>query len=126
LYFDFVQLDSHKSGRKWGGKFAPIESVYNFPSDQFTGGISIATPLIKGIQANLWSETTHTVERMEFMLFPRLSALAEAAWTLGERKNFTSFTLRMTKMEDIYRKSSVHFFDFKNLERSKEISGPEK
>ena len=44
LYFDFVQLYSHQKGRKWGGKYAPVESVYNFPSDQFTGGISIATP----------------------------------------------------------------------------------
>ena len=126
LYFDFVQLDSHKSGRKWGGKFAPIESVYNFPSDQFMGGISIATPLIKGIQANLWSETTHTAERMEFMLFPRMSALAEAGWTCEEKKNFTSYALRMANMAEIYKKSSIHFFDFRNPENSMEITGSEK
>ncbi len=125
LYFDFVQLNSHKSGRKWSGKYAPVESVYNFPSDQFTGGISIATPLVKGIQANLWTETVHTNERLEFMTFPRLSALAEAAWTNKEVKDYESFRGRMKNMEDIYRKSDVRYFDFMHPEEATEISGPE-
>jgi hexosaminidase len=124
LYFDFVQLDSHKSGRKWSGKFAPIESVYEFPSEKFTGGISIATPQVKGLQANLWTETMHTTDRLEFMLFPRLSALAESAWSNQEVKNFPNFQDRMKNMEDIYQKSDVRFNDFRNPDNSKEIEGP--
>ena len=126
LYFDFVQLNSHSSGRKWGGKFAPVESVYNFPSNEFTGGISIATPLVKGIQANLWTETVHTNDRLEFMTFPRLSALAEAAWTNTEVKDYKSFQTRMKNMEDIYRKSEVHYFDFMHPKAATEIAGPDK
>lgn len=126
LYFDFVQLDSHQSGRKWGGKFAPVESVYNFPSDEFTGGISIATPLVKGIQANLWTETVHTNDRLEFMTFPRLSALAEAAWSDKEVKDFSNYRERMKKMQNIYRKSEVLYFDFMHPEEATEIVGPEK
>lgn len=125
LYFDFVQLDTHRAGRKWGGKFAPIESVYNFPSDQFTGGISIATPLVKGIQANLWTETMHTNDRLEFMTFPRLSALAESAWSSQEVKNFGNFQKRMASMKEIYKKSEVNYFDAGDPDYSKEIVGPE-
>jgi hexosaminidase len=125
LYFDFVQIDSHKSGRKWAGKFAPVESVYEFPSDKFLGGISISTPLVKGIQANLWTETMHTPDRLEFMTFPRLSALAEAAWTNHDLKNFDSFKKRMSGMNEIYMKSNVHFFDGTIPDRAKEITGPE-
>ncbi|MEI7423721.1 MAG: family 20 glycosylhydrolase [Prolixibacteraceae bacterium] len=125
LYFDFVQLDAHKSGRKWAGKFAPVESVYEFPSDQFTGGISVATPLVKGIQANLWTETIHTYERLEFMTFPRLSALAEAAWTKPDVKNYAGFQKRMQSMEELYRKSGVSYFDFTKPEEAKEITGPQ-
>lgn len=125
LYFDFVQLDAHKSGRKWAGKFAPVESVYEFPSDKFTGGISIATPLVKGIQANLWTETIHTNERLEFMTFPRLSALAEAAWTNPEVKNYAGFQKRMAGMEELYRKSGVSYFDFTKPAEAKEITGPQ-
>lgn len=125
LYFDFVQMESHKSGRKWAGKFAPIESVYDFPSDKFLGGISISTPLVKGIQANLWTETMHTSERLEFMTFPRLSALSEAAWTNQSLKNFDSFQKRMSGMKEIYMKSEVRFYDETMPDRAKEIAGPE-
>lgn len=126
LYFDFIQDDSHKSGRKWQGKYAPIESVYNFPSDRFTNGVSISTPLVKGIQANLWTETMHTPDRLEFMTFPRMSALAEAAWTTNEVKNFAGFLERMTAMKEIYQKSGVRYFDASNLKEAKEIVGPGK
>ncbi len=124
LYLDFVQLESHKSGRKWAGKFAPLESVYDFPSDKYTGGISFATPLVKWLQANLWTETMHTPERLEFMTFPRLSALAEAGWTNPEIKDFPGFLDRMKNMEEIYQKSEVQYFDFRNPGTAKEITGP--
>lgn len=125
LYFDFVQVDSHKSGRKWAGNFAPLESVYDFPSDKFLGGISISTPLVKGIQANLWTETMHTSERLEFMTFPRLSALAEAAWTNQDQKNYGSFQKRMSGMKEIYKKMDVRYFDGTMPNSAKEIAGPE-
>lgn len=34
---------------------------------------------IQGIQANVWTERMHTIKRLDFMTFPRLCALAEAA-----------------------------------------------
>lgn len=126
LYFDFVQLDSHKSGRKWSGKYAPVESVYNFPSLQLTGGVSVNSPLVKGIQANLWTENVRTVERLEFMTFPRLSALAESAWTNQDHKDYPGFQIRMKNMEEIYQKSSVCYFDFMHPGTAREITGPEK
>jgi hexosaminidase len=126
LYFDFVQLDSHKSGRKWSGRFAPVESVYNFPSAELTGGVSLDSPQVRGIQANLWTENVHTAERMEFMTFPRLSALAEAAWTHQAIKDYPGFQKRMTGMTDIYQKSAVSYFDFMHPGTAKEVAGPEK
>lgn len=36
---------------------------------------------IAGIQAQLWSETIRTDVRVEYMLFPRLLAIAERAWS---------------------------------------------
>ena len=126
LYFDFVQNESHKSGRKWAGKFASIESVYEFPSEKFMGGVNYHSPLVKGIQANLWTEMMHSNDRLEFMIFPRLSALAESAWTNQNRKNFTDFQNRMKNILDFYQKSGLRYFDLNDSERSKEITGPAK
>ncbi len=127
LYLDFVQHPSHKYGRKWSkGEYAPIEKVYHFPGTDYTSGIPVATPLIKGIQGNVWTERIHTPERLQFMLYPRLSALAEAAWTQDRSKNYENFNSRMEKMMEFYKKSGIVFFNYKNPDSSPEVAGPEK
>lgn len=91
-YFDFVQHDSHKTGRRWGG-FNPLADVYAFPEGlQLTADDEAR---VLGIQACLWTETTVTQERRDFMTWPRLIALAEAAWTPAARKDFASFSQRL-------------------------------
>lgn len=46
---------------------------------------------ILGVQANLWTEYVTTPNHAEYMLFPRLFALAETAWTVPSEKDFKSF-----------------------------------
>jgi len=124
LYFDFIQNASHKYGRKWSdGKFAPIESVYHFPGTEYTSGVSISTPLVKGIEACIWTERIHTPERLQFMTYPRLSALSEAAWTEDRVKNFDNFNSRMNRMMKIYKDFGITFFDYRNPDSSPEVDG---
>ncbi|MDR2096590.1 MAG: beta-N-acetylhexosaminidase [Treponema sp.] len=52
-------------------------------------------PLILGGQGNLWSELIYAGKIAEYMIFPRLCALAEALWTPRAGKNFTDFTERL-------------------------------
>ena len=93
LYFDFVQHDSHKTGRRWGG-FNPLSDVYAFPDS--LGDLKPGDENhILGLQANLWTETTVTQERRDFLTWPRLVAVAEAAWTPKQRKDFPSFEERL-------------------------------
>jgi hexosaminidase len=125
LYLDFVQHPSHEFGRKWtNGEYAPIEKVYHFPGTEYTSGISVSIPLIKGIQGNVWTERIHSPERMQFMVYPRLSALAEAAWTQDGSKNYENFNSRMDRMMEIYNQFGITFFDYKNPDSSPEIAGP--
>jgi hypothetical protein len=55
-----------------------------------------------------------------------MSALAEAAWTQDRSKNYESFNLRMDRMMEIYKKSGIVFFDYKNPDSTPEVAGPEK
>lgn len=126
LYFDFVQHESHIHGRKWTGNYAPIEKVYRFPAEDLTGGVPADNPLVMGIQANVWTETIHTPERLQFMLYPRISALAEASWTSQERKDFENFRLRLEKMLELYQKKGIRFYDFRKSGSDPEIHGPVK
>jgi hexosaminidase len=91
-YFDFVQDESHKAGRRWGG-FNPLEDVYAFPAAL---ALSPADgKQVLGVQACLWTETTITQARRDFLTWPRLVALAEAAWTPQARKDYASFQARL-------------------------------
>lgn len=120
LYFDFVQDASHTSGRKWhkGGKFNPLDSVYAFPESiegQWDNGG------VLGMQANLWTETVHTPKRVQYMIFPRICALAEAAWTLPEGKDYSSFLSRLEKEYSLFESLGIYYCDFRDLNRHPEI-----
>ncbi len=97
LYFDFDQVESHEFGRKWGGAFSSLELVYTFPPDTLQG-FTDNQNYVKGMQANIWTERIHDSKRLDFMTYPRLSALAEASWTNEENKNFDDFNWRLKPM----------------------------
>lgn len=57
-----------------------LHTVYHF--DVIYKGIPAGKEtLMKGAQANMWSERIPTEQRADFLLFPRMTALAERLWT---------------------------------------------
>ncbi|WP_293912460.1 beta-N-acetylhexosaminidase [Deinococcus sp.] len=52
--------------------------------------------LVLGVQANLWTEYLPTPQRQEYMLFPRLLAVAELAWSPQAKRHFADFEQRLS------------------------------
>lgn len=109
FYFDFVQEEDHQYGRKWAGDFSPLEAVYTFdlaamevPDEQ--------QDLIVGIQANVWTETIHNQQRLDYMLFPRIAAMAESAWSHRQVKNYAAFLQRLPLHLDLYQKEGLYYY----------------
>jgi hexosaminidase len=50
---------------------------------------------ILGLQACVWTEHIATVPELEAIIMPRLAAMAEAAWTPADRKDFADFNGRL-------------------------------
>lgn len=97
-YFDYYQSKQRDSVRIGG--YLPIEKVYSFnPVGKLD---SDAAKYIKGVQANMWTEYLQWPSSVEFMLFPRMEAIAEVAWTDVKNKNFEDFSERMHKAYDRY------------------------
>ena len=46
----------------------------------YTSNDNVNTSSVVGIQGQLWSEVTVNQDAVEYMVFPRLLALAERAW----------------------------------------------
>lgn len=93
-YFDYYQaLDTVAEPIAIGG-FLPLETVYGYEPVP-----AVLTPdqarRVLGTQAQLWTEYMPNPRKVEYMAFPRLSALAEVAWTPRDRKDFADFTTRL-------------------------------
>jgi len=50
---------------------------------------------VLGTQGQIWTEYQRTPKNVEYMVFPRLTALAEVAWTPREQRNFADFSARL-------------------------------
>ena len=110
FYFDFVQDSSHQAGRKWQGEFSSLEKVYDFPNNQ-PYSIDATNSLILGIQAALWTETVSSKKRLEYLLFPRIAALSEVAWTNTNNKNYDQFLVRLQQHLLWYKEAGIYYFD---------------
>src|SRR5438309_3723806 len=94
LYFDLAwNQNPEESGLDWGGyvdlrkpfEFIPFDYYRNVRVDPsvFVGKDRLTDygrTHVVGIQGNLWAETLGAEGRLEYMLLPRLFALAERAW----------------------------------------------
>jgi len=123
FYFDFVQDKSHQYGRKWDGKFNDLLSVYHFDLAALTAkpGASVL-----GLQANLWTETIHNVQRLDYLLFPRIAALAAAAWTPAALRNDEAFLEQVKIHQNWYREAGLNFYDVFNPAKTPEPAGRKK
>lgn len=119
LYFDFVQHEAHNIGRRWAGEYSSLDLVYQFPPDTLPG-FSSNYQQIKGIQANVWTEQISNNRRLDFMIHPRLSALAEAAWTNPEKKDFTGFKERLQPILNYTSRQGIYYFNPFNPESTPE------
>jgi hexosaminidase len=90
VYFDHAQGKSNQEPLSIGGN-TPLEQVYSYNPTPVNLSPEVQNRII-GVQANMWTEYMPTTAKVEYMLLPRLYALAEIAWTQPERKNWTEFS----------------------------------
>lgn len=127
-YLDFIQHSDHKWGRIWSGEFGPLERVYSFPDDKI-GGMNIDPAAMKnivGLQANLWTERVHYKQRLDYMIWPRLCAVAESAWSPASKKDFKSFEQRLEPIYKKLEKMDIYYFYHQEPSRHPEAMGRER
>jgi hexosaminidase len=92
FYFDYAQT-KHEDSLTIGG-YLPLETVYNYEpySKELTED---EAKYIIGVQANLWTEYISNPRKVEYMVFPRMEALSEIAWSQPAAKNFDNFLQRL-------------------------------
>lgn len=72
-----------------------MPGIYNF--DPYATLDKQEQRLVRGIHSCLWGERVASAERMWYQLFPRLTAVAEKAWTKPELMDYDNFSARLLK-----------------------------
>ena len=100
-YFDFYQTKDIRDEPVAIGNFLDVAKVYAM--QPVADGLSPeAAKHIIGVQANVWTEYITCPEYVEYMILPRMAALAEVQWMPESQKNFDAFKKRITSFRSIY------------------------
>lgn len=99
-YFDHSQNKPEDSVTIGG--YTPVDKVYSYEPvpKELTGD---KAKYVLGAQANVWTEYMKNTNKIEYMIFPRLSALSEVLWSPKEQRNWSSFEKRLGTQQKRYQ-----------------------
>lgn len=107
MYFDYGQGDPQYEPISIGS-YVPLEKVYSY--DPHPKELTDEQKqYILGAQANVWTEYMKTPDKVEYMVFPRMLALAEVVWTPLEEKNYADFMRRLQYHFERLDKQNVNY-----------------
>jgi hexosaminidase len=93
-YFDHYQSTNHAAEPYAIGGFLPLRKVYDF--EPMPAKLEARHQRhILGAQGNVWTEYMPNFRHVEYMIFPRACALAEAGWSAKATRNWDDFTRRL-------------------------------
>ena len=101
LYFDYYQSKKVEDEPLAIGGYLPIEKTYNYEPmpKELT---KEEQQYIKGVQANLWTEYIPVFSQVQYMVLPRLGAVAEVQWTDPSKKDYKDFLRRVPHLVAVY------------------------
>lgn len=106
-YFWWNQGDPKKEPLS-AGNYLPMEKVYSFePVDSSL--TAAEAKYVLGAHGSAWAEYMESESKVEYMVFPRIGALAEVVWTPREKKNWKDFTKRIQKQFKRYDYRKINY-----------------
>lgn len=108
LYFDYYQTKNTESEPLAIGGFLPLERVYEYEPVP-AGMTPDEASRIIGVQANLWREYIPTFRHVEYMVLPRMAALAEIQWCAKGKKDYNAFVRRLVPLIKLYDEQRYNY-----------------
>nr|WP_234406756.1 family 20 glycosylhydrolase [Prolixibacter bellariivorans] len=106
-YFDHYQGKPESEPIAFGG-FTPLKKVYSYepvPKELAPDEYKY----ILGSQGNVWTEYMKTPAKVEYMIFPRMAALAEVLWSPKASRNYDDFLKRMRSEVKLYDAYGINY-----------------
>jgi len=115
LYFDSYQSKDPNDSLAIHG-YNPLDAIYKYEPVPAALQNTALGKYILGAQGNVWTEYMGNPAKVEYMVFPRMTALSEVLWTPAEKKDYEDFKRRL-KTAIIPRYNYWHTSYFKNFEK---------
>ncbi|MBI9033879.1 MAG: family 20 glycosylhydrolase [Bacteroidales bacterium] len=106
-YFDHYQGDSEYEPVAIGG-YTTLQKVYSYEPIPEELNAEEAKHIL-GAQGNVWTEYIPNSEKVEYMMMPRMMALAEVVWSPVENKNWNDFVKRFQAHESLLQKLNINY-----------------
>ncbi|HEY5469577.1 MAG TPA: beta-N-acetylhexosaminidase [Bacteroidales bacterium] len=91
------------------GGYLPLEKVYSFnPLPEKLNADE--QKYILGLEGCLWSEFVDSPGLLEYMVYPRMFAIAETGWTPASKKDFEGFLSRLEIGKKRYDAIGINYF----------------
>jgi hexosaminidase len=92
VYLDMQYTPATELGLHWAA-YVEVRDSYDWDPATYMKGV--AEKDIFGVEAPMWSETLRNITAVEYLAMPRLSAVAELAWTPQSARNWESYRTRI-------------------------------
>ncbi len=91
-YLDMKYTPATEPGHRWAA-FIELRTAYDWdPVTHFPG---VTERDVLGVEAPLWTETVPNIGAAQYLLLPRLPAVAEVGWTAAAGKDWERFRSRI-------------------------------
>jgi len=105
-YLDLKYDKDAPIGLHWAG-YNSIENSYNWDPELMIEGLNAKD--IIGVEAALWGETITSMADAQYMIFPRLLSLSEVAWSPQEKRNWSSFSERLSHKISYFKQKGINY-----------------
>jgi len=114
-YLDMKYTADTRLGKDWAGCI-DVRTAYDWDPGSYLLGVP--EDAVLGVEAPLWTETIATRDEAEYMMFPRLPAVAELGWSPASVRDWAEFRLRLAGQAPRWTNAGIRFH------RSPEVPWP--
>jgi len=107
VYLDMKYDSATTLGLRWAG-LVDVRTSYDWDPATFMPGVGERS--ILGVEAPVWSETLVTRQDYEFLVFPRLAAVAEVGWSPQAARGWDGFRARLAQHGPRLQALGVNFY----------------
>ncbi len=107
VYFDYYQ-SLHPDEPLAAAGYTPLHKTYSYEPLPDSLSTTDARYLL-GVQGNVWTEYMPTPDKAEYMVFPRLLALAETGWTPRDQRSYPDFLRRLRQQRPLLDRQHIHY-----------------